>query len=92
MGSTSEVETGIHVRALQKVFAWLSKAARELGIQIVATTHSLEAVDGIVLSNKDLIADVVTYHLDRTETETRAKRIYGDLLLRLRLERGLDVR
>ena len=43
-----EMEEGIHVRALQKVFAWLTKAARDLGVQIVATTHSLEAVDGIV--------------------------------------------
>jgi AAA domain, putative AbiEii toxin, Type IV TA system/AAA ATPase domain len=87
-----EMEAGIHVRALQRVFAWLTKAARELRVQIVATTHSLEAVDGIVVSNKNRIDDVVAFHLDRTEHETRAKRIYGDLLLRLRYESGLDVR
>ena len=44
------------------------------------------------MSNKDRIDDVVTFHLDQTEHETRAKRIYGDLLLRLRYESGLDVR
>jgi energy-coupling factor transporter ATP-binding protein EcfA2 len=87
-----EVEAGIHVTALQRVFAWLTKAARDLEVQIVATTHSLEAVDGILLSNRDVVDDVVTFHLDQTEDETRAKRIYGDLLLRLRFERGLDVR
>jgi energy-coupling factor transporter ATP-binding protein EcfA2 len=87
-----EMEAGIHVRALQRVFAWLTKAARKLRVQIVATTHSLEAVDGIVVSNKDSIDDVVTFHLDQAEHETRAKRIYGDLLLRLRYEGGLDVR
>lgn len=87
-----QMEAGIHVRALRGVFAWLTKAARDLGVQIVATTHSLEAVDGIVVSNKDVIDDVVTFHLNQTEHQTRAKRIYGDLLLRLRYEGGLDVR
>lgn len=89
-----EMEAGIHKNALQRVFAWLTRAARNLNVQIVATTHSLEAVDGILQSNreKDLVDDVVTFHLDQTEVETRAKRIYGDLLLRLRYESGLDVR
>jgi energy-coupling factor transporter ATP-binding protein EcfA2 len=87
-----EMEAGIRVRALRRVFAWLTKVARDLGVQIVATTHSLEAVDGIIMSNKELIDDVVTFRLDQAEHETRAKRIYGDLLLRLRYESGLDVR
>ncbi len=87
-----EMEAGIHVSALQRVLSWLTKAASNFGVQVVATTHSLEAVDAIVLSNKSMIDEVVTFHLDQTEEETRAKRIYGDLLLRLRCERGLDVR
>jgi energy-coupling factor transporter ATP-binding protein EcfA2 len=87
-----EMEAGIHVRALQKVFGWLTKAARELGVQIVATTHSLEAVDGVMIPNKDRIDDLATFHLDQREHETRAKRIDGDLLLHLRYEGGLDVR
>ncbi len=87
-----EMEAGIHVKALQKVFAWLTRVARELGVQVVATTHSLEAVDGVMLSNKDRIDDVVTYHLDQKEHETRVKRIEGEILLHLRYEGGLDVR
>jgi AAA domain, putative AbiEii toxin, Type IV TA system len=87
-----EIETGIHVRALNRVSAWLIKAARELQVQIVATTHSLEAVDAIALSTKDQIDDLVTFRLEQTEQETRAKRIYGELLLGIRCEDGLDVR
>jgi len=87
-----EVETGIHVSALKQVFAWLTRAARELGVQIVATTHSLEAVDALALSGRDCLEDLVTFHLEQTENETRGKRIAGELLLRLRQERGLDVR
>ena len=87
-----EVETGIHVSALKKVFSWLTKVARQLQVQVVATTHSLEAVDAIALSVPENVEDVVVFRLDQTEEKTRAKRIEGELLLRLRLERGLDVR
>ena len=87
-----EIETGIHVSALQRVFAWLANAAKQFDVQIIATTHSLEAVDAIAQSVNDRIDDLVTFHLDQTEQETRVKRIPGELLLRLRRERGLDVR
>ena len=87
-----EIDTGIHVSALKRVSEWLIKAARDLRVQIVATTHSLEAVNAIALSTQDQIDDLVTFHLEQTEQETRVKRIYGDLLLRMRRERGLDVR
>ncbi len=86
------MEEGIHVSGFRKVFAWLTRVARELGVQIVATTHSLEAVDGVIMPNKDSIDDVVTYHLDRRDCETKARRISGEILLHLRYESGLDVR
>ena len=87
-----EIETGIHVSALQRVFEWLRRTARELRVQIVASTHSLEAVDAIALSASEAPGELVTYHLEQTERETRAKRIDGELLIRLRRERGVDVR
>jgi energy-coupling factor transporter ATP-binding protein EcfA2 len=87
-----EIDTGIHISAFKRVFAWLIKAARDLEVQIIATTHSLEAVDAIALAAEDRIDDLVTFHLEQTDQETHAKRIYGDLLLRMRRERGLDVR
>jgi hypothetical protein len=87
-----ELETGIHVSALERVFAWLASAAQRLNVQVIATTHSLEAVDAIAQSMTDRIDDLVTFHLKQTERETIARRIPGELLLRLRCESGLDVR
>lgn len=87
-----EIDTGIHVNVLKRVFDWLTNVARSLNVQIVATTHSLEAVDAMALSAGDAPGNLVTFHLDQTEQETRVKRIDGELLLRLRRERGLDVR
>ncbi len=87
-----EMETGIHVSALKKVFVWLVKAASRFDVQIIATTHSLEAVDAVCDSMTDRIDDLITFNIDQTSDETKVKRIPGNLLHRLRHERGLDVR
>lgn len=87
-----EIEAGIHVGALQRVFHWLRRAAVELDVQIFATTHSLEAVDAMFDVDSEDPGAPVVHHLDQTEHETQVKRIGSDLLLRLRRERGLDVR
>ena len=87
-----EMETGIHVSALKKVFAWLVKAARRFDVQIIATTHSLEAVDAVCESVNEHVDDLVTFHINQSDETTKVKRIAGEMLLRLRRERGLDVR
>jgi energy-coupling factor transporter ATP-binding protein EcfA2 len=87
-----ELETGIHSSGLERVFGWLARAVQQYQVQVIATTHSLEALDAVAVAVKEHIDDFVTYHLDQTTDETRVKRIRGDLFLRLRRERGLDVR
>jgi energy-coupling factor transporter ATP-binding protein EcfA2 len=87
-----EIESGIHVHALQRVLQWMTRVAKQLDVQVIATTHSLEAVDAIAASLADRADDMVTFHLDDGPEGTLAKRISGDLLLRLRRDRGLDVR
>jgi hypothetical protein len=46
----------------------------------------------MALTETESPEELVTYHLEQTDEETKVKRIDGDLLLRLRQERGLDVR
>ncbi len=87
-----EVETGIHTTALERVFAWLTPLARELDVQVIATTHSLEAVDAVMASVGENVDDLATYHLEQREDQTRVRRIAGDVLHRLRFDRGMDVR
>jgi len=88
-----EVEVGIHVGALSRVFKWLLDSAKELDVQVFITTHSLEALDAL-LSAGDVSdsEDIVAFHLTQTAEKTDCKRYSGDLLQRLRFERGLDVR
>lgn len=84
-----EIETSIHVSALNQVFSWLVAACLAKEVQLFVTTHSLEAVDAIIQSNVST-DDLAAFRLNTTDEPI--KRFSGNLLNRLRLERGLDVR
>lgn len=86
-----EIETAIHKDAFVKVYKWLVRAAKKSDVQVFATTHSIEAIDAILPSKKEQMESIVVFQLpDRGEGEI--KRFSGDLLHRLRFERGLDLR
>jgi energy-coupling factor transporter ATP-binding protein EcfA2 len=87
-----EIETAIHVSALEKVAGWLFAACREHGVQLFMTTHSLEAVDAILAADTTEQEDIACFRLERGPERTTVKRYGEDLLKRLRYERGLDVR
>ncbi|MFM6461214.1 MAG: AAA family ATPase [Planktothrix sp.] len=84
-----EIETSIHVSALSQVFSWLIESCFKQNIQLFVTTHSLEAVDAMITSSKN-IDNIVGFQLNKIDNSV--KRFYGDLLSRLRLNRGLDIR
>ena len=87
-----EVETAIHVSVLGEVFRWIVEASRQHEVQVVVTTHSLEALDAILAADTTPEEDVVAYRLSRAEGRVAVKRFGEDLLRRLRRDRGLDVR
>jgi AAA15 family ATPase/GTPase len=43
-----EMETAIHVSALEKIFVWFVNACQKSNVQVFATTHSLEAIDALL--------------------------------------------
>lgn len=84
-----EIETSIHVSALSRVFSWLVEACCKRNIQLFATTHSLEAVDAMLKT--DISTDnIVAFRLNPQGKPPQ--RFAGNLLYRLRSERGLDIR
>nr|MCU0571276.1 ATP-binding protein [Oculatellaceae cyanobacterium Prado106] len=84
-----EIETSIHVSALSHVFSWLIETCRQLKIQLFITTHSLEAIDAM-LQPETAMDDIVAFRLHSKKQPPQ--RFSGNLLYRLRSERGLDVR
>lgn len=86
-----EFEVGIHTRSLSKVFKWLVSVTSKLGIQVFATTHSLEALDAL-LNAEDGPDNIAAYRIRQGKDGTEHKRFSEEDLVRLRFERGLDVR
>lgn len=84
-----EIETSIHTSALNEVFSWLVQSCLKQNIQLFVTTHSLEAVDAMITSNYPT-DNIVGFQLNNEDNSV--KRFSGDLLSRLRLDRGLDIR
>lgn len=87
-----EIETAFHAKLFEKVFAWLVMACKELNVQLFATTHSLEAIDAILVADKDVINEIVTFRIEYKKQKLRAKRFSGETLYELRHELGQDVR
>lgn len=87
-----EIETGLHVSMLARMFTWLIEACQEHDVQLCVTTHSLEAVDALLEADKTVQPDTIAFHLRRAPGSTSVTR-YGEAdLRRLRHERGLDLR
>ena len=84
-----EIETSIHYSALSQVFDWLIKACEMNETQLFVTTHSLEAVDAMLDAENEK-EEVVAFRLN-SDGEL-PQRFAGELLQRLRSNRGLDVR
>ncbi|HVC92172.1 MAG TPA: AAA family ATPase [Pirellulales bacterium] len=87
-----EIETHIHKGALTAVFEWIVRGCAQFKVQLVATTHSLEAIDALIGAEAIEVDNVVSFHLEQADGTTKVRRFSGDLLHRLRYESGLDVR
>lgn len=86
-----ELETAIHTKALEKTFGWLINACAKHDVQIIATTHSLEALDALLeVSRKQ--TNLVVYRLQQEKEQTTATRFDKEMTLRLREELGMELR
>ena len=86
-----ELETSIHTKALEKTFDWLVKACIRNNIQLLATTHSLEALDALLEVSREQ-ADLVVYRLQQDKQQTTTTRLNKEITLRLREELGMELR
>ncbi len=76
-------------QTLSRVFSWIVKACDRKNVQLFVTTHSLEAVDAMLRT--DISTDnIVAFRLNPQGKPPQ--RFSGNLLHRLRSERGLDIR
>lgn len=88
-----EIETGIHASLLRPVLSKLLAAAATSQVQLLATTHSLEAVDALVsaVAGHNGGDSLAAYWVQRREGRHEARRYDFERLQRMR-EGGLDIR
>ena len=88
-----EVETGLHYSAMQRTMKALILAAQAFNVQIFLTTHSLEAIDAFLDAAREnaSLDEVVGFSLNQNKTK-QPKRLDGQMMQRLRFERGFEVR
>ena len=90
-----EFETAIHSKYYDDIFRFLVKACKQFQVQLFVTTHSMEAIDGLLatqdydMHNTDNIS-VLTFKKDNKQTFSRTlpgRRVYSN-----RDEFGFEVR
>lgn len=86
-----EIEAAIHPQILPQVLFQLIQAAETADVQILATTHSLEAIDALIAAVHDLPGRCTAYYLQRRAGPHVVRRYDQESLIMLR-ETGLDVR
>ena len=87
-----ELEGGTHRGLLGKVLRALVLGARQAKVQIMATTHSLEALDALVDATHDQPDDLAVYHLRQNDDgKHEALRVDGARAGRVRAL-GVDLR
>ncbi len=87
-----EIETALHVSVLDSVLRVLRTAADRYNVQVFATTHSLEAVDAVAKVYGGDLANLVAHRLERKVHKTQITRYAGEMIHRLRFDRGLELR
>lgn len=98
-----EIETAIHASYYDDIFSFVIKACKQFNIQLFATTHSIEAVDGFLATQYDKESDVydqenddliriITFRKNAEKNKTDARVLTGEQVYRKREKFGFEVR
>lgn len=79
----NEIETGIHTKIIPKFFEWLMDMCKLFNVQIFATTHSLEALDGMLLANQAHLDRLAVYRLEEYDEKLSIRHFSGEKLNKL---------
>ena len=98
-----EIETAIHARHYDDIFKFVIKACKQFHIQLFATTHSIEAVDGFLatqcdadkekyIEDREDVVRVVTFRKNVEKNRTSARVLSGKEVFENRKNFDFEVR
>lgn len=91
-----EIETAIHKKYYDEIFRFIVKACKTFGVQLFVTTHSIEAIDGLLTTQdyekQDTADDISVVTLKREKDNTYARVLKGREVNANREAFGFEVR
>jgi len=87
-----EYEMSLHTSIMNQFFRFMIETSKKLNIQLFLTTHSLEAVDKLLKSNKDNLDEINVIRLRNQSEKTYAKVIDGKKALENREDYEMELR
>ncbi len=91
-----EIETAIHKKYYDDIFRFVVKACKTFDVQVFITTHSLEAIDGLLATQdyeeQNTEEDISVITLKRDNSNTYSRVLPGREVARNREEFGFEVR
>ncbi len=86
-----EIETSLHVSALETVFTWIVKVCKQRASQLFVTTHSREALKTLVNVDEKISTSIAVYKLENFDNDIHVERIGNETAKRI-LDKGGDLR
>jgi AAA15 family ATPase/GTPase len=92
-----ELETAIHSKYYDDIFRFIIKACKQFGVQVFITTHSIEAIDGLLATqdygkNDSDNISVITFKKESDDKRTYSRILSGRRVYSNREEFGFEVR
>ena len=87
-----EIETGIHKDIISDIFKEIIKNSKLYNTQVIATTHSLEAIGALLNKFNDNLDDIAVYRLEEFKNQIYSRRFSGDKAYEIIIEDGGDLR
>lgn len=95
-----EIDTSIHAKYYDDIFKFLLKASQEYNVQLFITTHSIEAVDGLLntqvinsnYTHENDPINVITLRKDKESGKTLARSMSGHDVFENREKFNFEVR
>ena len=91
-----EVETAIHKKYYDDIFRFIVKACKAFSVQVFITTHSIEAVDGLLATqdynNQTVMDDISVITIKRADGRSYSRVLTGREVAEERESFGFEVR
>ncbi len=87
-----ELESAIHVSALNNFLDWLIRFSKQLNVQIFATTHSLECLDAVLYNDQLETNELSIFRLHRKGEEIACQQVEEEMAKNIRGDLGADLR